>query len=140
MLENWEGLYSCFFPRARLREGILASKNRSSLCSAYLKSRAGSPSMKLTGFLHPELLYILIRKSIVTISAPSAPSTSASTPHCTVHNEKAKQGILGKGCVCGSTTLPLLTVPSATDPAQSCAYTSSPFTTDSNSVSILTST
>ena len=30
------------------------------------------------------------------------------------------------GCICGSSTLPLLTVPSATDMAQSCSYTAIP--------------
>ena len=74
----------------------------------------------------------------LTTSSPSSSITP--TPSCTLQNEDPDQGIAGRGCICGSTTLPLLTVPSATDPAQSCAYTAIPTTTGTNPVSILSTT
>ncbi|SLM39732.1 hypothetical protein LPUS_10336 [Lasallia pustulata] len=74
-----------------------------------------------------------------TTSPPSS-TTPTPTPSCTLQNEDPDQGIAGRGCICGSTTLPLLTVPSATDPAQSCAYTAIPTTNGTNPVSILSST
>lgn len=67
-------------------------------------------------------------------------SSTMPTPSCTLQNADPDQGIGGRGCICGSTTLPLLTVPSATDPAQSCAYTAIPTTTGTNPISILSST
>ena len=70
----------------------------------------------------------------------SSASSSTTTPSCTLQNSDPDQGIAGRGCICGSTTLPLLTVSSATDPAQSCAYTAIPTTTGTNPVSILSST
>jgi hypothetical protein len=47
-------------------------------------------------------------------------------PSCTLQNEDPDQGINARGCVCGSTTLPLLTVPHATAGSQSCSYTAIP--------------
>ena len=70
---------------------------------------------------------------------PSPPSTTPK-PSCHIQNEDPDQGIAGRGCICGSTTLPLLTVHSATDPAQSCAYTAIPTKAGNNPVSILTTT
>lgn len=64
-----------------------------------------------------------------TTLGPSASATSQPTPSCTLKNEDPDHGIVGRGCICGSTTLSLLTVPSATDPAQSCSYTAIPTTT-----------
>lgn len=75
-----------------------------------------------------------------TTPAPSASATSTSTLQCSLQNQDPDHGIADRGCICGSTTLPLLTVPAATDPAQSCAYTASPSTTGSNPISIITST
>ena len=77
-----------------------------------------------------------------TTSAPSAPSstTLAPPPSCTLQNEDPDQGIFTQGCICGSTTLPLLNLTSATADAQSCAYTALPTTTEVNPITILTST
>ena len=75
-----------------------------------------------------------------TTSPPSSSVTAAPTPSCSLQNEDPDQGIAGRGCICGSTTLPLLTVTSATDPAQSCAYTALPTTTGANPVTIDSST
>ena len=74
-----------------------------------------------------------------TTSAPSSP-TPAPTPSCTLQNEDPDQGIFTQGCICGSTTLPLLNLTSATADAQSCAYTALPTTTEANPITILTST
>src|SRR5579871_2910259 len=53
-------------------------------------------------------------------SSPTTPL--ASTPSCSLQNPDPDQGILGQGCVCGSITLPPLTISSATDESQCCAY------------------
>ncbi|KAL9091473.1 MAG: hypothetical protein Q9165_004859 [Trypethelium subeluteriae] len=55
----------------------------------------------------------------VIVTAPPLPS-------CTLQNDDPDQGINAQGCICGTTTLPLLTIPSATDPAQSCSYKAFP--------------
>ena len=65
----------------------------------------------------------------------SAP-TATPTPQCTLQNEDPDQGINSRGCICGSATLPLLTVTSATDEAQSCAYTTIPLSGVSNPITI----
>ena len=78
-----------------------------------------------------------------TTSAPSSTTptpTPTPTPQCTLQNEDPDQGIFTQGCVCGSTTLPLLNLTSATADAQSCAYTALPTTTEVNPITILTST
>ncbi|KAL9093276.1 MAG: hypothetical protein Q9165_004017 [Trypethelium subeluteriae] len=59
-------------------------------------------------------------------------------PSCTLQNEDPDQGINNRGCICGSTTLPLLTVPSATDESQSCSYTAMPSSNQSNPITIST--
>ena len=69
----------------------------------------------------------------------SAP-TAAPTPQCTLQNEDPDQGINARGCICGSATLPLLTVTSVTDDAQSCAYTTLPLSGAPNPISIQTVT
>ena len=74
-----------------------------------------------------------------TTSAPSS-TTPTPTPSCTLQNEDPDQGIVAQGCICGSTTLQVLNVTSATDPAQSCAYTAIPTTTGVNPITILSST
>lgn len=67
------------------------------------------------------------------------PTTAALSVHsCSLHNEDPDRGINSQGCVCGSTTLPLLTVASATDESQSCSYTAMPSSSVSNPISIET--
>lgn len=71
------------------------------------------------------------------------PSTSTitpppSTPSCYLQNEDPDQGIIQQGCICGSLTLPLLTVPDATIVSQSCSYTTLPSSSVANPISIET--
>lgn len=73
-------------------------------------------------------------------SSTTPTPTPTPTPSCTLQNEDPDQGIFTQGCICGSTTLSLLNVTSATDPAQSCAYTALPTTTGVNPITILSST
>jgi hypothetical protein len=61
-----------------------------------------------------------------TTSSSSSTTTPTPTPSCTLRIADPDQGIVAQGCICGSTTLPLLTVSSFTDQAQSCAYTAIP--------------
>ena len=78
-----------------------------------------------------------------TTSVPSSTTpapTPTPTPSCTLQNEDPDQGIFTQGCICGSTTLPLLNLTSATADAQSCAYTTLPTTTEVNPITVLTST
>lgn len=80
-----------------------------------------------------------------TTSPPSSmTSAPASTISCTLQDSDPDQGIAGRGCICGvvggTTTLSVLTVPSATDPTQSCAYTTIPTATGTNPVAILITT
>ncbi|MCJ1403190.1 hypothetical protein MMC11_006413 [Xylographa trunciseda] len=59
-----------------------------------------------------------------TISPLSSPTpTTTPMPSCALQNPDPDQGIAGREYIYGSTTIPLLTVPFATDPAHSCAYT-----------------
>ena len=69
------------------------------------------------------------------------PTTAApAMPSCTLQKDDPDQGINNPGCICGSTTLPLLTVASATDMDQSCSYTAMPTTTGANPITIPTQT
>ena len=75
-----------------------------------------------------------------TTSITSTPAPT-STLTCILQNEDPDQGINNRGCICGSTTLPLLTVPSATNVDQSCAYTALPSTAGvANPITIATTT
>ena len=75
----------------------------------------------------------LITSSIPTSTQSSASPVITSAPAlCTLQEEDPDQGIDARGCVCGTLTLPLLTVPAATDQSQSCSYTVLPTTTVSN--------
>ncbi|KAL1607616.1 hypothetical protein SLS60_002550 [Paraconiothyrium brasiliense] len=77
--------------------------------------------------------------SPTTTSAPttSPPMTPApAMPSCSLQNEDPDQGINARGCVCGSTTLPLLTISDATDNSQSCSYTAMPTSSVANPVTI----
>ena len=73
-------------------------------------------------------------------TSPLSSTTPTPTPSCILQDSDPDQGIAGQGCICGSTTLPLLTISSATDLAQSCAYTAIPTTTGTNPITILSST
>lgn len=61
-------------------------------------------------------------------------------PTCSLRNEDPDQGINAQGCICGSTTLPLLTVPSATHQDQSCSYTAFPTSSVPDPISIMSTT
>ena len=77
--------------------------------------------------------------SVACAMATNNPTTTAlPMPSCTLQNEDPDQGINNRGCICGSTTLPLLTVTSATDESQSCSYTAMPSSKDSNPITIET--
>ncbi|KAL8747738.1 MAG: hypothetical protein Q9190_000437, partial [Brigantiaea leucoxantha] len=59
-----------------------------------------------------------------------------SMPPCYLQNEDPDQGIIQRGCICGSSTLPLLTLPDATVVDQSCSYTAMPSSNVANPISI----
>jgi hypothetical protein len=77
-----------------------------------------------------------------TTKAPMTPKSSAlTTPapkmlSCSLQNEDPDQGINARGCVCGSTTLPLLTIANATGVSQSCSYTAMPTSNVTNPITI----
>ncbi|KAF2728871.1 hypothetical protein EJ04DRAFT_590334 [Polyplosphaeria fusca] len=76
-------------------------------------------------------------------TTPSPPTTlpPRAAPSCTLQNLDPDHGINQRACICGAfTTLPLLTVPHATNPSQSCAYTALPNSTLPNPISIETQT
>ncbi|MCJ1280011.1 hypothetical protein MMC21_007836 [Puttea exsequens] len=60
------------------------------------------------------------------VTGPMTTSPPPVDPLCYLQYEDPDQGIDTEYCVCGATTLPLLTVASPTDNAQSCGYTSLP--------------
>lgn len=70
-----------------------------------------------------------------TTKAPPATTAGPSMPSCTLRNQDPDQGINAQGCICGSTTLPLLMVASPTNDSQSCAYTAMPSSSVSNPIS-----
>ncbi|KAL8968353.1 MAG: hypothetical protein Q9183_002498 [Haloplaca sp. 2 TL-2023] len=59
-------------------------------------------------------------------SVATASATTASTLSCSYQGAQPGQGIFVGGCVCGSTTLPLITLESVSDFRQSCSYTALP--------------
>ena len=69
-------------------------------------------------------------------SSPPITTTAPAKPSCSLQNEDPDQGINTQGCICGSKTLPLLTVASPTDDSQSCAYTAWPSSTVSNPIKV----
>ena len=73
-----------------------------------------------------------------SINRLSSPQTTplVSLPSRSLQNPNPDQDFLGRGCICGSITLPLFTVPCATGESQSCAYTEMPFASASNPISI----
>lgn len=73
-----------------------------------------------------------------TTGAPHPTTAAPSMPKCYLQNQDPDQGITTRACVCGSTTLPLLKVPSATVVDQSCSYTAMPSSHVSNPISIET--
>ena len=75
------------------------------------------------------------RQAIANCSITAAPAP-ASTPSCSLQNQDPDQGITARGCVCDGTTLPLLTVASVTNDAQSCAYTTIPTSAVTNPITI----
>jgi len=96
-----------------------------------LKNKRGAPTCPL------------ISEPTNSSSSPTTtttpPTTAApSMPSCYLQNTDPDAGINEVGCICGSTTLPLLTVTSATDSSQSCSYTALPSSSVSNPISIET--
>ncbi|KAL8968709.1 MAG: hypothetical protein Q9183_002335 [Haloplaca sp. 2 TL-2023] len=65
-------------------------------------------------------------------SVATASATTASTLSCSYQGAQPGQGIFVGGCVCGSTTLPLITLESVSDFRQSCSYTALPTTSAPN--------
>jgi len=53
-------------------------------------------------------------------------TSSPSLPKCTLQNEDPDQGINDRGCICGTITLPLVTLTDMADVDQSCGYTALP--------------
>ena len=76
----------------------------------------------------PALPALLVRDDTATLS-------------CSLQNEDPDQGINARGCVCGSTTLPLLTITSSvTNDAESCSYTALPTSSVDNPITVSTTT
>jgi hypothetical protein len=74
-----------------------------------------------------------------TSSHPTTPppaNPAPTMPSCTLQNEDPDQGINQQGCLCGSTTLPLLTISDATNDEQSCLYTAMPTSKIANPITI----
>ena len=92
----------------------------------------------------PNITNALVRR----VSACPAQTTSASAhrtspkatpkPSCDLQNEDPDQGINARGCICGTKTLPLLTLHSAADESQSCSYTAFPSSKVQDPISIET--
>ena len=78
--------------------------------------------------------------TVAVDTTAASPSPTSKPLSCSLQNQDPDQGITARACVCGSTTLPLLTVKSATLDAQSCSYTALPSSKVSNPVTIATST
>ena len=76
-------------------------------------------------------------QTVVGPTGQITPSPS-SKPACTLQEEDPDQGINNRGCICNKSTLPLLTVPSATDVSQSCSYTAMPSANPTNPITIAT--
>jgi hypothetical protein len=70
-----------------------------------------------------------------TITPP--PTTAApSMPSCSMQNEDPDQGIDARGCVCGSMTLPLLTISNPVHDSDSCSYTAMPSSSAANPITV----
>jgi hypothetical protein len=70
-----------------------------------------------------------------TITPP--PTTAApSMPSCSMQNEDPDQGIDARGCVCGSMTLPLLTISNPVHDSDSCSYTAMPSSSVANPITV----
>lgn len=78
------------------------------------------------------------RQDDVNLKACAASTTtaSASIPQCTLQRANPDEGVNVEGCICGSTTLPLLTVGKVTFDGQSCSYTALPTSKMPNPISI----
>lgn len=71
-----------------------------------------------------------------TTETPPPTTIAPSMPSCSLQNMDPDAGILSRGCVCGSTTLPLLTITGATDASQSCSYTAMPSSSVTNPITV----
>ncbi|KAI0849908.1 hypothetical protein F5Y00DRAFT_261014 [Daldinia vernicosa] len=93
----------------------------------------------VTGLLSPASSY---DKGPSTHSSPvTAPPPPPPKPSCVMQDMDPGLGITAPGCICeGTTTLPLLTLPSASVYTQSCDYTALPTKTLPNPISISTGT
>lgn len=108
------------------------------------QENALAQNIKRTGTSAPAIAAPAATTTPAQHAACKAKKTSTTTappmPSCSLQNEDPDQGINERGCVCGTRTLPIIQVPtaSATDPAQSCAYTAWPSASVSNPISIET--
>jgi hypothetical protein len=68
--------------------------------------------------------------------APPPTTPAPNMPSCSLQNQDPDQGIDARGCVCGSMTIPLLTISDATDESQSCSYTAMPSSSVANPITI----
>ena len=77
-----------------------------------------------------------ITPSHITPSLTRKPTSTfaPSMPSCSLQNQDPDQGIYAQGCVCGSTTLPLLTISDAAAASQSCSYTVIPTSSVANPI------
>ncbi|KAF2201339.1 hypothetical protein GQ43DRAFT_480789 [Delitschia confertaspora ATCC 74209] len=73
-------------------------------------------------------------------TTPPKTTPKPAMPSCSLQQQDPDQGINKRGCVCGTTTLPLLTVKDATRDEQSCSYTALPSTKVANPITIATHT
>lgn len=99
-----------------------------SVCAA----PASSGSIAIPSSSGPPLATSTSASNTITSNSNSAgPTITAppNTPSCSVQFEDPDSGVNTEYCICdGSSTLPFLTIPSATDVSQSCSYTSLPST------------
>lgn len=126
--------------------------NASASMEAALSSGMTAGGTLVSGTIYPLALWPTIYPNVTgtpttpplpTTAPPSttpAPTTgpSSTTLSCSLQEEDPDQGINTQGCICGSTTLPLLTITSATAQSQSCGYTALPSSSVSNPITIET--
>ncbi|KAI1662952.1 hypothetical protein F4813DRAFT_395003 [Daldinia decipiens] len=122
---------SGFLPRYRKRDAA-------SECSISENIPTSLVISTVTGLPSPASSY---DKGPSTSSRPMTTPPPPPKPSCVMQDMDPGLGITAPGCICeGSTTLPLLTLPSVSVYTQSCDYTALPTKTLPNPISITTQT
>jgi hypothetical protein len=71
-----------------------------------------------------------------TLITPPPTTSAPIMPSCSMQNEDPDQGIDARGCICGSTTLPLLTISNPVHDSDSCSYTAMPSSSVDNPITV----